>query len=110
MGNLGPYQDIVTAAKRVGGVQSLIKAIEDAAIAKAFPKAFGQGSGAGALGTLAVGGVTLAAKRNLDKMRAREARANEAKEQLKTKVGGSMKSDGLSLGNGAGKSDCDGQS
>ncbi|KAB8186008.1 hypothetical protein [Microbispora catharanthi] len=109
MGNLGKYQDIVTAAKQAGGVDKLIQVIEEAAVVTASPKIFRKGAGAGVLGTLVAGGVVaVAVKRYLGDKKAREALVNEAKEQLKTKVEESMKSDGANLENGEDESDSNG--
>lgn len=49
MGNLGKYQDIVVAAKEVGGVDKLIEQIEESAVSKAAPRIFGKGALVGAL-------------------------------------------------------------
>lgn len=105
MGNLGKYQDIVTEAKLVGGVDKLITIIEEAAAAKVSSKAFGKGAGVGVLSTLIVGGVAVAVRRSLDGKKDREALANEAKEQLKAEP---MDPDGPNLENGEGESDSDG--
>lgn len=86
-GNLGGYQDIVTKAKQLGGVDNLINAIEAGAVAKASPKIFAKGAGAGALGMLLVTGLAVGGKRVVDSKRARERAACEAKEQLKAEVG-----------------------
>ena len=83
MGNLGKYQDIVTAAKRVGGVENLIKIIENGAVAKAAPKIFAKGAGVGALGAL---GATLGIRRYSEWRAEREASANLAKAQLRAGV------------------------
>lgn len=96
MGNLGKYQHIVTEAKRVGGVDNLIKIIEKNAVLRAAPKLIGTGVGAGVLGTLAVGRLRQA-------QRDREGLANEAKEQLKTEVQESMNSGGTNLDHGEGE-------
>ncbi|MEW2287062.1 hypothetical protein [Streptomyces sp. NPDC047841] len=112
MGNLGKYQDIVEAAKRAGGVDALIKIIQDAAVAKAYPGVFRKGAavgaGAGVVGTLVVGGVAVTVRRFLDDKRAREALANEAEKQLKAEVEKSMSSDGDNLNNGEIDNDSDG--
>lgn len=79
MGNLGPYQDIVTAAKKAGGVPSLIKIIESKAVKKAAPKLFVAGAAAGA--AILAGGQKL-----LDKRKADQALAEEAKKQLADEV------------------------
>jgi len=46
VGNLGSYQDIVTEAHRLGGVDHLIESIEKAATTRAVPRAFAAGAGA----------------------------------------------------------------
>ena len=38
MGNLGPYEQITTLAKQLGGVENLVKSIEASGAAKAAPK------------------------------------------------------------------------
>ncbi|MYS94789.1 MULTISPECIES: hypothetical protein [Streptomyces] len=111
MGNLGKYQDIVEAAKRAGGVDALIKIIQDAAVAKASPGVFRKGAalgaGAGVVGTLAAGGVAVTVRRSLDDKRAREALANEAEKQFKAEVEKSMNSDGDNPKSGEGDKDSD---
>lgn len=107
MGNLGKYQDIVTEARRVGGVDNLIEIIEEAAVSKEFPRILGKGVGAGALATLGAGVVVVAMRRVLGSRKAREALANEAKEQLKAEVEESIDSDGANFGNGEDESDSD---
>jgi hypothetical protein len=82
LGNLGSYQDIVVAAKEVGGVNKLIEQIGEGAVSKAAPRIFGEGALVGALGTAAA----MAAKRYLDNKKAREALAEDAKAQLKAAV------------------------
>ena len=95
MGNLGRYQDLVMAAKEVGGVDKLIEQIGDGAVSKAAPRIFGKGALVGALGTAATGVAAMAAKRYLDnKKKAREALAEDAKAQLKAAVEGSPRVEG----------------
>ncbi len=89
MGNLARYQDIVVAAKEVGGVDKLIEQIGEGAVSKAAPRIFGKGALVGALGTAATGVAAMAAKRYLDNKKAREALAKDAKAQLKAAVEGS---------------------
>ncbi|MDW8806299.1 hypothetical protein P1P68_16280 [Streptomyces scabiei] len=103
MGNLGKYQDITTQAAQAGGVDKWIEVIEEVAAAKAFPKAFSKGAGVGALSALAVAGLAVISKRALDERRAREALADEAKEQLKA-----TKSNDINPKNGEGENDSDG--
>lgn len=82
MGNLGKYQEITTLAKKAGGVDKLISAIEKAAFAK--------GATVGAVvGGAAASGVAVAVKR----YQSRKARAEEAKEELKAAVQESEASD-----------------
>ncbi|MEU5267103.1 hypothetical protein [Streptomyces hygroscopicus] len=79
MGNLGAYQAITTAAKAAGGVDKLISTIKKAAFAK--------GVAAGAVGgVLAACGGFAVTGRVRDALKAREARAEEAEEQLKALV------------------------
>ena len=83
MGNLGMYQEVVTAAKRVGGVENLIKIIEDSAVAEATPRLLAKGAGVGAIGALA----TVAGVRRCSEWKAeRAARAHLAKAQLRAEV------------------------
>jgi hypothetical protein len=90
LGNLARYQDIVVAAKEVGGVDKLIEQIGEGAVSKAAPRIFGKSALVGALGTAATGVAAMAAKRYLDnKKKAREALAEDAKAQLKAAVEGS---------------------
>lgn len=84
MGNLGPYQDIVTNAKAAGGVEKLIESIEKSAAAKAMPKAFAAGVAVTAAGAV---GVAAIIKRASKLAEAREAEANEAKARLIAEVG-----------------------
>jgi predicted MFS family arabinose efflux permease len=79
MGNLGAYQAITTAAKAAGGVDKFISAIEKAA--------FNKGAAAGAVGGgLVVGGAFAVANRVRGAWKAREARAEEAKQELRALV------------------------
>ena len=83
------------AAKEVGGVDKLIKEIEEGAVAKAAPRIFGKGALVGALGTAATGmAAAMAAKRYLDNKKAREDLAEYAKAQLKAAVEGSPSVEG----------------
>ena len=104
MSNLGKYQDIVTAAARNGGVDNLIKIIEDNAVAKTAPRIFVKGAGA-ATALIAIG--VLAVKHFSDKNRAREVRANEAKEQLKAGTGGPTNLDDANAEHGEDANDSD---
>lgn len=94
MGNLGEYQNIVVAAKEVGGVEKLIGQIEKGAVSKAAPRIRMKGVLVGALGTAATGVAAMAAKRYLDNKKAREALAEDAKAQLKASVEGSPSAEG----------------
>lgn len=90
MGNLGPYQDIVTAAKQAGGVQSLIKMIEKQAVSKAAPAIYAKGLGTGAAlasasAVLAVSGA-VAGKKYLDQRKTDQKAAEEAKTQLASEI------------------------
>lgn len=90
MGNLGRYQDIVTDAKRAGGVDNLIADIEGNAVAGAAPRLLAVGAGAGALVVLAA---RWSACRYQEWKSGREARAEEAKTQLRAVVGSSTDAD-----------------
>jgi len=86
MGNLGKYQEIVEAAKAVGGVDNLIGRIEAGAVAKAAPRLLGKGAALGALGVTVVGTAGAVVKRAWENKKAREAVAEDAKAQLKVAV------------------------
>lgn len=83
MGNLGRYQDIVTDAKRAGGVDNLIADIESNAVAGAAPRLLAMGAGAGAIVVLAA---RWSAPRYGEWKSEREARAETAKAQLRAAV------------------------
>lgn len=100
MGNLGKYQDIVTEAKRAGGVDALIKIIEDTAIGKRSRVTFAKGVGAGVLLTCVVAEGAVVAQRFLENRAEREALANEARDQLWAEIEGSVNTDGVSSENG----------
>lgn len=83
MSNLGPYQDIVTAAKNAGGVPSLIKIIQSQAVSKAAPSIYAKGAGTG----LAIGvALTVSYKKFLDQRKADLKVAEEAKTQLASEI------------------------
>lgn len=87
MSNLGPYQEITTAAKKAGGVVKWIGAIEKNAVSEATPRLLTKGGLTGSALTLVVGGAGYAGKRYLDKRKADQAAADEAKRQLKAEFG-----------------------
>ncbi|WP_369780432.1 hypothetical protein [Streptomyces sp. R33] len=92
MGNLGAYEAFTTAAKKAGGVEKLVKQIEEAAAKNAFPKAFA----IGALSTVAVGGLwKVGVDRYRNAKNNREELAEEAKRQLKSLSEESTKSDNV---------------
>lgn len=97
MSNLGMYQEIVTAAAQMGGVEPLIRKIESGAVAKAAPGLLGKGAGIGALGTLAAGGIVFGVRWLWSTYQAREAAAVEAKEQLRAVVDEQEASDEANL-------------
>ena len=90
MGNLGSYQDIVTAAKEAGGVQSLIKMIESQAVSKAAPSIYAKGFGTGvalaSAGVALVGAGAVAGKKFLHQRKADQEVAEEAKTQLASEI------------------------
>lgn len=90
MGNLGRYQDIVTDAKRAGGVDNLIAAIESNAVAGAAPRLLAAGAGAGAFVVLAA---PWGARRYQEWKSGREAHAEAAKAQLRTVAGSATHTD-----------------
>ena len=94
MGKLGKYQDIVVAAKEVGGVDKLIEKIGEGAVSKAAPRIFGKGALVGVVGTAATGVAAMIAKCYLDNKKAREALGEDAKAQLKAAVEGSPSAEG----------------
>lgn len=87
MSNLGKYQDIVTSAKLVGGVDNLIAIIRNDAVAKAAPRLLFKGASLGAVGG-ALGLET--GRRTVNHLRTkkdeREAAAKEAEDQLRAIV------------------------
>ncbi|WP_139007021.1 hypothetical protein [Arthrobacter crystallopoietes] len=93
MGNLGHYQDITTLAKKLGGVDNLIKTIEVGAAKKALKKTGPVLLGVGALvGAGATKGID-SGMRGWAKYKESQAAAAEAKEQLKSVVEESVKLD-----------------
>lgn len=86
MGNLGRYQDIVEAAKAVGGVENLIENIEVGAVAKAAPALVGKGAALGAAGLAAAVALGTLAKRAWVDRVAREALAEDSKQELRSAV------------------------
>lgn len=90
MGNLGRYQDIVTDAKRAGGVDELIADIEGNAVAGAAPGLLAVGVGAGALVVLAA---RWSARRYQEWKSGREVHAEEAKARLRVVAGNSTDTD-----------------
>lgn len=89
MGNLGPYQEITTLAKSMGGVDALIKSIELDAVKKAAPVLLGVGA---VIGIGAKQGID-ASKRGWAKYKESGTTATSAKEQLKAIIENSMKKD-----------------
>lgn len=83
MSNLGAYQEIVTAAAQMGGVENMIRSIESGAVAKAAPALLGKGAGIGALVTLAAGGVYFGGRRLWSMYEARADAGEASKEQLR---------------------------
>jgi hypothetical protein len=92
MGNLGPYQDITTLAKKLGGVDNLIKTIEFDAVKRAAPVLLGVGVGVGALVGAGARPAIDAGKRGWAKYKESGVAAAEAKEQLKAIVEESVNS------------------
>lgn len=82
MGNLGPYQDLVTEAHRLGGVEQLIESIAKAAEARAMPKAFAAGAAVTGAVVLSAGVYKLVLRRTKE----REAEAGRAKARLAAKL------------------------
>ena len=83
MGNLGKYQEITELAKSLGGVENLVKFIEDGAVSKAAPKLVAAGVVAG--GLLYAGGraAVKGGKRLIHTYKARQESADKAKDVLK---------------------------
>ncbi|XKH58545.1 hypothetical protein LG293_15950 (plasmid) [Citricoccus nitrophenolicus] len=54
MSNLGRYQDITAIAKQAGGVDSMLRAVGEGAVAKAAPSLLAKGGAVGA-GLVAAG-------------------------------------------------------
>jgi hypothetical protein len=105
MGNLGPYQDITTLAKKLGGVDNLIKTIEFDAVKRAAPVLLGVGLGLGALVGAGARPAIAAGKRGWAKYKESGVAAAEAKEQLKAIVEESMKSNDANEGPTEGSDD-----
>ncbi|MGN7132500.1 hypothetical protein ACTHQY_04410 [Rhodococcoides corynebacterioides] len=80
--NLGLYQDLVVAAKAVGGVAEYNAAIARAAVSKAAPGLAGAGAAAGAAITAVIGLGVFAGKKFLEQRNADQVAAEEAKERL----------------------------
>ena len=77
MSNLGRYEEIVKQAKDAGGVDALIRVLEEAAIRERAPQIFGKGLAAGALLVSGlVGGVKLVASRKRARHEVQNARAD----------------------------------
>ena len=83
MSNLGRYQEIVESAKSAGGVDYLIKQIEENAAAQGTSRNRMEGAAAATL-LLVVGAAV--GKRIMDRNRSRKERSNAAKEQLKAAI------------------------
>jgi hypothetical protein len=83
MSNLGPYQEITTAAGKVGGIDRYLEIIQKTAVQRAAPSMYATGLGVGA----AIGvGATLGVKRWLDLRQADQEAAEEAKMQLASEI------------------------
>ncbi|NLI85117.1 MAG: hypothetical protein GX440_06935 [Propionibacterium sp.] len=98
MSNLGPYQEFVTDAARMGGVENMIRTIESGAIAKAAPVLLVKGAGIGALATLAACGIYFGGRRLWSTYEGRASAAVAAKEQLRTALDEQEDSDQASGG------------
>jgi hypothetical protein len=84
MSNLGAYQDFVTDAKQLGGVQSYLRLLEANAVANAAPRLYAR---AVILTLVALGGMAalgLEAKRRLQARDTLRCEADAAREQLVT--------------------------
>nr|BFE63101.1 hypothetical protein GCM10020063_076270 [Dactylosporangium thailandense] len=103
MGNLGRYQDIVTTAKQLGGVEKLIETIESKAVTRAAPKLLLLGAAGGA----ALAASVVAGKRLWSKYKAGEVAANEAKERLRAELAKHVTSDHGDADHGEGPTDVD---
>lgn len=86
MGNLGRYQDIVTEAKSVGGVDAWIKVIEDAAAAERSSTSFAKGLGVGVLVASVAAGGAGALRLLWVQKRERRALMDEARAQLRAEI------------------------
>lgn len=87
MGNLGLYEEITREAKRLGGPDKLIEAIQDAAVSDAAPGHRRQGAGVATV-VLVAGwaGLSFWRKYSADRRAERESAAKEAKTQLKAAI------------------------
>ncbi|REK78007.1 hypothetical protein DVG80_32325 [Rhodococcus erythropolis] len=87
MGNLGLYQDLVTAAKQAGGVQSFLKTIQSQAVSKVAPSIYAKGYATGTGAGLALGvALTVSYMKFLDQRKADQKVAEEAKAQLASEI------------------------
>lgn len=82
MSNLGRYQELVTEAKSLGGVENYLKLIEANAVASAAPRLVAQGAAVTLLAVGGVAGVVLEMKRRIDKRRALATEAEAARQSL----------------------------
>ena len=78
MSNLGKYQDIVTSAKLVGGVDNLIAIIRNDAVANAAPRLLLRGASWGVVG--GVFGVE-GGRRTVNHLRSKKAEREQAAKQ-----------------------------
>lgn len=79
MSNLGPYQEITTLAKSLGGVEKLVHDIEAAAVTKAAPRHVAVGV---VIGGLLVGG----GKVLYDRYRMSQRIGDEARREVQVQV------------------------
>lgn len=83
MSNLGPYQEIVMAAKQMGGVEKLIKSIEAGAVDGASTRQRLQGAGFAIAALAVVGGATYLSGLVSERRAARREAAESAKDELR---------------------------
>ena len=98
MSNLGRYQEIVETAKNAGGVDNLIKQIEENAAAEGASRSRVEGAVVATV-LLVAGGA--AGKAIMERKRSRKERSNAAKEQLKAAI------DDATMGDASAENDVD---
>ncbi len=105
MGNLGLYEVITTEAKLAGGVDSWLKAIEDAAVAERSSEYLLKGVALGALFASATGGAVYGVRAAWAGKQRKMAAAAEARRQLEGTIAGQLAADSLDDDHGVASAD-----